>query len=145
MQVVKEPTWRGVLLDLGLTNKEGLTGDMKAGGTLRYSKHEIVEFSILHGRNKAVSRIATLDFKRENFNLFNDLLGGILWIRSLEGKGTHESWLTFKHHFFQAQGQCNARSKKSGKSGRRPTWMNKELIEKCLQNTEKRSEHLRRI
>ena len=31
-QVVEEPTRRGVLLDLVLTNKERVVGDMKAGG-----------------------------------------------------------------------------------------------------------------
>lgn len=73
MQVVEEPARTGVLLDLALINKKGLIGDMKAGGTLRCGEHEIVKFSILPGRNKAINRIATLDFRRENFNLFNDL------------------------------------------------------------------------
>ena len=46
-QVVEEPMRRGVLLDLVLTNKEGLVGDVKAGGSLDCSDHEVVEFRIL--------------------------------------------------------------------------------------------------
>ena len=38
---------RGVLLDLVLTNKEGLVGNVKVGVSLGCSNHEIVEFRIL--------------------------------------------------------------------------------------------------
>lgn len=43
-----------------------------------------------------------------NFDLFKDLFGGILWVTTLESKGstttgTQESKLTFVHHFLQAQ------------------------------------------
>jgi len=44
MQVVEEPTRKGVLLDLVLTNKEGLVEDVKVGGRLGCSDHEMVEF-----------------------------------------------------------------------------------------------------
>jgi len=43
MQVVEEPTRRGALLDLVLTNKEELVEDVKVGGRLGCSDHEMVE------------------------------------------------------------------------------------------------------
>jgi len=46
-----------VLLDLVLTNKKELVGNMKAEGSLGCSDHEIVWFRILHGKNKAISKI----------------------------------------------------------------------------------------
>jgi len=46
MQVVEEPTRKGALLDLVLTNKEGLVEDVKVGGRLGCSDHEMVEFRI---------------------------------------------------------------------------------------------------
>ena len=52
-----------VLLDLALTNKEGLVEDVKAGGSLDCGDHEMVEFRILCGGSRAVSRIITLDFR----------------------------------------------------------------------------------
>jgi len=48
----------------------------------------------------------------------------------LEGKGAQESWLTFKHCFFEAQDWCIIESKKSCKGGRKPARMSKELAEK---------------
>ena len=41
MQLVEEPTRRGVLLDLVLTNKEGLVEDVKLEGSLGSSDHEM--------------------------------------------------------------------------------------------------------
>jgi len=90
MQVVKEPTRRGALLDLVLTDKEGLVEDVKAGGRLGCSDREVVEFRILCGGSRGISRIKTLDFRRANFGLFKELLGGILWVRALEGRGVLE-------------------------------------------------------
>ena len=72
---------RGVLLDLVLTDRDGLVRDMKDGGSLCCRDHEMVEFKMeLGGRSRAKSRIVTLDFWRANFDLFWDLLGGISWV-----------------------------------------------------------------
>ncbi|GAB0184184.1 hypothetical protein GRJ2_000884000 [Grus japonensis] len=90
-QLVEEPTWREVLLDLVLTNKAGLVEDLKAGGSLGCSDHDMVEFRILRGRSRPVSRITTLDFRRANFGLFKDLLGRIPWVKVLEGKKEFDS------------------------------------------------------
>lgn len=43
MQVVKETTKRGVLLDLVWANREGVAGNLKAVGSLGCSDHEIVK------------------------------------------------------------------------------------------------------
>jgi len=79
-------TRKGALLDLILTNKEGLVEDAKVGGSLGGSDHEMVEFRILHGGNREINRIKTLDFKRANFRLFKELLGAIPWVMALEGR-----------------------------------------------------------
>jgi len=46
MQMVEESTRRGALLDLVLTNKEGLVEDVKVGGSLGSSDHETSESCI---------------------------------------------------------------------------------------------------
>ena len=94
---MEEPTRRGVLLDLVLTTKEGLVEDVKVGGSLGCSDHAMVEFRILRGRSRAISRITSLDFGRANVGLFKDLRGRIPWARALDGKGAQESWSTFQH------------------------------------------------
>ena len=75
MQVVEESKKKGALLDFVLTNKEGLVEDVKVGGRLCCSDREIVDFRILHGGRRAISRIKTLDFRRANSGLFKEHQG----------------------------------------------------------------------
>jgi len=117
-----------VLLDPVLTKKEGLVEDVKVGGSLSCSDHEMVEFRILHGGSRVISRIKTLDFRRANFGLFKDLLGGILWVRAFEGRGVQECWSLFKRHFLRGQDRCIPLRKKSSNGGRRHGWTSKELL-----------------
>jgi len=119
---------RGALLDLVLTNKVELVENVKAGGSFGCSDHEMVEFRILCGESRAISRITALDFRRANFGYFKDLAGGISWVRALEGRGIQKNWSLFKRHFLHAQDRCIPMSKKSSKEGRRPAWMSKELL-----------------
>jgi len=73
--MVEDPARQGMLLDLVLINRNGLVRDVKVGGILGYSDHEMVEFKILSrnkilSRSKAKSTIAALGFQRGNFNFF---------------------------------------------------------------------------
>ena len=63
MQVMEEPTRKGALLDLVLTNKEGLVEDVKVGGRLSCSDHEMVEFRVPRGGSRAIRKIKTLDLR----------------------------------------------------------------------------------
>ncbi|GAB0204992.1 hypothetical protein GRJ2_002964800 [Grus japonensis] len=136
LQVTEEPTRRGAMLDLILTNKEGLVGDVKLKGSPGCSDHEMVEFKILRAARRAHSKLTTLDFRRADFGLFRDLLGRIPWDKALEGRGAQDSWLIFKGHLLQAQEGCIPTKRKSGKNTKRPPWMNKELLGKVKQKKE---------
>jgi len=128
MKMVEEPMRRSMLLDLVLTNEEGLIEDVKVRGSRSCSDCEMVEFRILCGGSRAISRITASDFRRANFNLFKELLRGIPWVRALEGGGVQEIWSLLKHPFLHAQDLCIPLSNKSSKGGRRFAWMSKELL-----------------
>ena len=49
-------------------------------------------------------------------------------VRALEGRGIQEIWLLFKHQFLNTHDRCILLREKSGKGGRRPAWMSKELL-----------------
>jgi len=91
--VVEEPPRRRALLDLVLANKQGLDEYAKVGGSLACNDDEMVEFRTLYGGSRAVSRVTTLDFRRDNFSLFKDILRGIPWVWALEGREIQESWI----------------------------------------------------
>lgn len=54
-------------LDLILTNKEGLTRDVRGKGS---SDNEMVEFGILKGGRTVKSKLTTLDVRTADFGLF---------------------------------------------------------------------------
>jgi len=91
------------VLDLVLTNKEGLMGNVKLKGNLGCSDHEMVAFEILMAARRAHSKLATLDFRRADFGLSRDLTGRVPWDKALGGRGAQEGWLILKDHLLQAQ------------------------------------------
>ncbi|GAB0206541.1 mitochondrial enolase superfamily member 1 [Grus japonensis] len=136
LQVIEESMRRGALLDLILTNKEGLVGDVKLKGSLGCSDHKMVDFRILRAARRARSKLTALGFRRADFGLFRDLLGRIPWDKALEGRGAQDSWLIFRGHLLQAQERCIPTKRKSSKTTKRPPWMNKELLGKAKRKKE---------
>ena len=85
LQVIEEPTRRGAMLDLVLTNKDGLVGNVKLGDSLGCSDHEMVEFKILRAARRVHSKLTALDFRRADSGLFRDLLGRVPWDKDQRG------------------------------------------------------------
>ncbi|GAB0184642.1 mitochondrial enolase superfamily member 1 [Grus japonensis] len=96
----------------------------------------MVEFKILRAVRRLHNKLTTLDFRRVDFGLFRDLLGRVPWDKALEGRGAQESWLIFKDHLLQAQERCITMKRQSGKTTRKPAWMNKELLDKLKHKKE---------
>ncbi|GAB0181349.1 hypothetical protein GRJ2_000600200 [Grus japonensis] len=100
LQVIEEPMRRGAMLDLVLTNKEGLVGNVKLKGSLGCSDHEMVEFKILRAVRRAHSKLTALDFRRADFALFRDLLGRVPWDKAdnvcLQPRKSTVSWAASK-------------------------------------------------
>ncbi|GAB0178198.1 mitochondrial enolase superfamily member 1 [Grus japonensis] len=121
------------MLDLILSNKEGLVGGVKLKGSL---DHKMVEFRILRAVRRVRSKLTTLDFRRADSGLFRDLLGRKPWDKAPEGRGAQDSWLIFKGHLLQAQECCIPTKRKSSKNTKRPPWMKKELLGKVKHKKE---------
>ncbi|PKU31484.1 adaptin ear-binding coat-associated protein 1 [Limosa lapponica baueri] len=126
-QLVREPTRESALLDLLLVNREGLVGDVKVGGRLGQSDHEMIEFSILGEARRGANRTATLDFRRADFGLFRSMAESVPWETVLKGAGAQEGWSCFKEELSKAQEKAIPRSQKMSRRGRRPAWLNREL------------------
>ncbi|GAB0185133.1 zinc finger protein 777-like [Grus japonensis] len=72
--VTEEPMRRGAVLDLVVTNKEGLVENVKLKGSLSCSDPEMVEFKILRAARRVHSKLTGLDFRRADLGLFRNLL-----------------------------------------------------------------------
>ena len=78
-------------------------GDVKVGGRLRQSDHEMLDFSIFVEPQRGVSITATLDFQRANFNLFRTMIERVPWEVVLESVGAQEGWEYFKETVLKVQ------------------------------------------
>ena len=56
----------------------------------------MLDFSILVELRRGVSRTATLDFQRADFNLFRTMVEKVHWEAVLESVGAQEGWEYFK-------------------------------------------------
>ena len=129
-QVLSEPSGKDALLDLLIMNREALGGDVMVGGHsgLGHSDHAMVEFQLFSVKRKKESRVATLGFRRANMKLFGELVNRVPREWAFEGFGVHECWSVFKNHCLEAQEQAIPLCRKSSKRGRRPAWLNRELL-----------------
>ena len=82
---------RSVPLNLVLTNKEGLMGNVKLKGSLGCSGHAVVEYKILRAVRRAQSKLTILNCRRADFGLFRNLLARVLWDKALERRGAQVS------------------------------------------------------
>ena len=69
---------------------------LEVRGHLGQSDHEMLHFSILVEPQRGVSRTATLDFWRADFNLFRAMVERVPWEVVLENMGAQEGWGYFK-------------------------------------------------
>jgi len=77
----------------------------------------------LKDNNKARSIVRNLNFRKANFQLFRELVNGTPWERVLRDRGAEQSWQIFKDTLQRVQELSVPRCKKSGKEGKRPSWL----------------------
>lgn len=85
-------------MHLTLIKKGRLPEDVRVKGCFDCSDQEMVKLSTLRGDSRAKTKIPTLAFRKEHFDLFRDPLERFPWDRSLKGRGVQESWLIFSNH-----------------------------------------------
>ncbi|KAK4806761.1 hypothetical protein QYF61_005557 [Mycteria americana] len=128
-QVIDTPTQGDAILDLMVTNASELISDVKIGGSLGCSDHAFVEFTVLRDMGQARSIVRTLNFRKANFQLFKELVSRTPWEKVLRDKGAEQSWQIFKDAFHKVQELSVPRCRKSGKEGKRPAWLSRDMRE----------------
>ncbi|KFQ75511.1 hypothetical protein N337_12410, partial [Phoenicopterus ruber ruber] len=76
------------------------------------------------------TNVRTLNFRKANFQLFKELVSRTPWETALRDKVAGQSWQIFKDAFHRAQHLSIPRCKKSGKEGKRPAWLSRDLLVK---------------
>ena len=117
VQVLDRPSRGEALLHLVLARVKESIREVKTAGSLNCNDHAVVEFVIWRNAGLAKSRIRALSFRRANFWLIKELLGGISWESILEGMGTEQSWPLCQDTFLRAQERSIPEQKKRSRGG----------------------------
>jgi len=118
------------MLDLMLTNANGLIDAIKMGGSLGCGDHALVELTVLRDMGKETSIVRTLNFRKASFQLFKELVSRTPWYMVLRDREAEQSYQIFKDTFHRAQDLSVPMCKKSGKEGKRPAWQSRDLLVK---------------
>ena len=89
----------------------------------------MVEFMLRRAMRQVKSN-RKLNFRTADFQLFRELIKKTPWETVLMGKGVEQSWQIVKEAFFKAQELSIHRCSKSRKEGKRPVWLNWDLLVK---------------
>lgn len=125
MQVLKEPTREGALLDLSLENREGVVA---IGGCLSHCNHKADEFKIFGDRRKTATKTSALDMGRADFRLLRKIVSKVPSETAFEGIGVHQCWSVLKQCLLKAQDQAILKYQKSSRRGRRPVCLTRDLL-----------------
>ena len=129
-QIIDSPTRGGAILDLLVTSSSYLIGEVKTGSSLGFSDHALVKSAVLRGMGQAKSKVRTPNFRKASFQLFKHLVSRTPWETAVTDKGAEQSCQIFKDTFHRAQELLIVRCKKSGKKGKRLSWLNRDLMDK---------------
>ena len=100
-QLVRQPARASKILLF--VHREGLVGDVKAGGRLGQRDREMLDFSILAEPQRGVSRTATLDFQTANLNLLRTMVERVPGEVILEAEGAMKASQYFQDVILQVQ------------------------------------------
>jgi len=81
------------------TSASELIGGIKTAGSLGCSDHVLVDFTVLRDTGKARTRVRTLNFRKDDFQLFQELVSRTPWETVLRDRGAEQSWQIFKDAF----------------------------------------------
>ena len=94
-QFVKEPTRGGNILDLVITNEQGLMGELSVEAGLGSSDHGLVKWNIYVGVERREDSRESRDYKRADFDGMRAELRSVDWVGLLKGD-VEEDWTCFK-------------------------------------------------
>ncbi|KFW11305.1 hypothetical protein N327_10989, partial [Fulmarus glacialis] len=85
---------------------------------------------------QAKSEVRTLNFRKANFQLFKKLVNRTPWETALRDEGAEQNWQIFKDAFRRAQELSIPSYKESGKEGKRPASLSRDLLVKLKDKKE---------
>ena len=129
-QHVQEPTHlSGNVLDLILSDQEGIISSVKTLGRIGKSDHETVSFEIIVDGKEEEEERESWNFRKARFKEMRETMGQMDWRKELEGKGADAMWIYIRGYLKGLMEKFIPKRKMNRKA--EPKWMNAD-IRQCI-------------
>ena len=137
-QHVKEPTHfralqKANILDLVLTNEEGMVGDITQSEPIGKSHHTVLNWKMKCYKEKFESKVTKYSYDKGNFEAMRRNLAAVDWHTKLNDKSVEQMWEQISEKIIE---EMNANvphrtynsEKRNDSKHRKPMWMNNEAM-----------------
>lgn len=124
--MTREHTRTGAVWHFIITNKEGLSQDVRIKESFGCSDLDMVHFKIVRAGKKMKNKIMTLDHSKTNFGFLKYLPGGTPWCMNLESKGAPRKPVNIEKSLLPKLKEFSIpMNMKLGKNARKHTWISR--------------------
>jgi len=139
-QHVKIPTHQrkgivGNLLDLILTNEEGMVTDVTHNAPLGHSDHQSLVFNFRAYTEKGKKQAKKFKYDKGNYDCMRLEVAEYNW-KELEGLSVEEHWKIFKDRLHEQMNKHIPKTSGRAAPKKRPLWMNEKALTKVRKKTE---------
>eukprot|EP00794_Sanderia_malayensis_P016301 gene16301-17938_t len=123
------------ILDLVLTNEDGMIEDIQYDAPLGKSDHLVLKFNFLCYSENKEEIASKLLYHKGNYKQMNEELASHSWEEELKHMNIEESWNLLESRILEAVKRNIPRSKTNLKQNRKPIWMNSKVFTKLKKKT----------
>ena len=132
-QHVKKPTHSRInqaenVLDLVLTNEEGMVDGMKYDTPLGKSDHLVLKFNFLCYKEDNHSNPIKYMYHKGNYEKIKENMADHNWREDMEDLNTEESWSLFEDRITKSMEENIPKTKPTPGKKRKPLWMNEKVL-----------------
>jgi hypothetical protein len=144
-QHVQDPTHqrgnqKANLLDLIMTNEEGMVSNLVHGAPIGASHHHSLSFEFNCYTRQGGKGAKTFRYNRGNYEDLRKMMSDVEWKEILEEKSCTEAWEVFHNRMLEGMTKCIPKGWNKSKKPGRTLWMN----EKAMAKVKKKSEAYKR-
>jgi len=116
------------ILDLVITNEEGMVDDIQYGAPLGKSDHLVLKFNFLCYKDIQASNTSKFSFNKGNYTELSLEMKKHKWKQDLTGLTVEESWNLFEKRLMDAMKHHIPKRRQKGREKLKPLWMTQKVL-----------------
>jgi hypothetical protein len=116
------------ILDLVITNEEGMVDDIQYEAPLGKSDHLVLKFNFLCNKEIQSSKSSKFSFHKGNYTALSEEMSKYEWKEDLTSLTVEESWNLFEKRLMEAMERNIPKRKQKVREKLKPLWMNEKVL-----------------